>query len=62
MTCLRVAALIQTCAPRSHRCLHETGRLKEAEVEAAEAAIAKPQDARVIETLVSHSVGTRSPG
>jgi Flp pilus assembly protein TadD len=33
--------------------LHETGRLTEAEVEAAEAAIAKPQDARVIETLVS---------
>jgi Flp pilus assembly protein TadD len=33
--------------------LHETGQLKEAEVEAAEAAIAKPQDARVVETLVS---------
>ena len=33
--------------------LHETGRLKEAEVEAAEAAIAAPQDGRVIETLVN---------
>ena len=33
--------------------LHETGRLKEAEVEAAEAAIAAPQNAMVIETLVS---------
>jgi Flp pilus assembly protein TadD len=33
--------------------LHETGRLKEAEVEAAEAAIAKPQDGRVIDTLVN---------
>ena len=33
--------------------LHETGRLREAEVEAAEAAIAKPQDVRVVETFVS---------
>lgn len=33
--------------------LLETGHLKEAEVEAAEAAVAKPQDARVVDTLVN---------
>ena len=53
MICLRVVVRMQMCAPRSHRsCTRRVG-LKEAEVEAAEAAIAKPQDARVIETLVS---------